>query len=206
MGCNEAVVTEVGYWVHAFRGQRPASVLPERSGTEDGRAEIQFRAEEGTVCLTRGQIAALFDTTKQNVSLHMRNILAEGKVGESVVKQSLTPASDGKRYRAQIYILDAVFAVGYRVRSPRGVQFRRCATTVLREYLIKGFAMDDEQLKDPKRDYLDDLLHRLRAIRASEPRFHRKVRDLLALSFDYDPASRTAAASLLESRTRRTLP
>lgn len=161
--------------------------------TEDGRAEIQLRAEEGTVWLTQGQMAALFDTTKQNVSLHMRNILAEGEVGESVVKQSLTPASDGKRYRTKIYSLDAILSVGYRVRSPRGAQFRRWATTVLREYLVKGFAMDDERLKDPRRDYFDELLDRIRGIRASEARFYRKIRDILALSSDYDPASHMAS-------------
>ena len=157
--------------------------------TEDGQAEIQLRAEEGTVWLTQAQMAELFDTTKQNVSLHLRNILAEGEVGQSVVKESLIPASDGKRYRVKIYNLDAILAVGYRVRSSRGVQFRRWATTVLREYLVKGFAMDDERLKDPARDYFDELLDRIRAIRASEARFYRKVRDLLSLSSDYDPVS-----------------
>lgn len=161
--------------------------------TEDGQAAIQLRAEEGTVWLTQAQMAELFDTTKQNVSLHMRNILAEGEVGQSVVKESLIPATDGKRYRVKTYNLDAILAVGYRVRSPRGVQFRRWATTVLREYLVKGFAMDDERLKDPARDYFDELLDRIRAIRASEARFYRKVRDLLSLSSDYDPVSHTAS-------------
>lgn len=161
--------------------------------TEDGRAEIQLRADEGTVWLTQAQMAELFDTTKQNVSLHLRNIMAEGEVGRSVVKESLIPASDGKRYRTKIYNLDAILAVGYRVRSPRGVQFRRWATTVLREYLVKGFAMDDERLKDPDRDYFAELLDRIRAIRASEARFYRKVRDILALSSDYDPASHTVS-------------
>lgn len=89
--------------------------------TEDGQAAIQLRAEEGTVWLTQAQLAELFDTTKQNVSLHLRNILAEGEVGQSVVKESLIPASDGKRYRVKIYNLDAILAVGYRVRSPHGV-------------------------------------------------------------------------------------
>ena len=161
--------------------------------TEDGQAEIQLRAADGTVWLTQAQIAELFDTTKQNVSLHMSNILAEGEVGQSVVKQSLIPASDGKRYQTKIYNLDAILAVGYRVRSPRGVQFRRWATTVLREYLVKGFAMNDERLEDPSRDYFAELLDRIRAIRASEARFYRKVRDLLALSSDYDSASHTAS-------------
>ncbi len=133
--------------------------------TEDGQAQIQLRAEEGTVWLTQAQMAELFDTTKQNVSLHMRNILADGEVGPSVVKETLIPAPDGKRYRTKIYNLDAILAVGYRVRSPRGVQFRRWATTVLREYLVKGFAMDAERLKDPDRDYFDELLERIRDIR-----------------------------------------
>ena len=133
--------------------------------TEDSRAEIQLRAEQGTVWLTQAQMAELFDTTKQNVSLHMTNILAEGEAGPSVVKESLIPVSDGKRYRTKICNLDAILAVGYRVRSPRGVQFRRWATTVLSEYLVKGFAMNDEWLKDPDRDYFDELLERIRDIR-----------------------------------------
>ena len=159
--------------------------------TEDGRAQIQLRAEEGTVWLTQAQMAELFDTTKQNVSLHMRNILADAELAPSVVKESLIPAADGKRYRTKTYSLQAILAVGYRVRSPRGVQFRRWATTVLREYLVKGYAMNDERLKDPDRDYFDELLERIRDIRASEARFYRKVRDLLSLSADYDSTSST---------------
>ena len=117
---------------------------------EDGRAEIQLRAVDGTVWLTQAQMAELFDTTKQNVSLHLRNILSGGELAEeSVVKESLTTAADGKAYRTKLYSLDAVLAVGYRVRSPRGMQFRRWATSTLKEYLVKGFAMDDGRLKDP---------------------------------------------------------
>ena len=162
--------------------------------TEDGAAEIQLRAIEGTVWLTQAEIAALFDTTKQNVSLHVRNILAEGELAsESVVKDVLTTAADGKAYRTKIYNLDTILAVGYRVRSPRGVQFRRWATTTLKDYLVKGFAMNDERLKSPGWDYFDELLERIRDIRASEARFYQKVRDILALSEDYDPVLPTVS-------------
>ena len=158
--------------------------------TVDGRTEIQLSAIDGTVWLTQAQMAELFGTTKQNVSLHLRNILLGGELAEeSVVKKSLTTAADGKAYRTKIYSLDAILAVGYRVRSPRGVQFRRWATSTLTEYLVKGFAMDDGRLKDPAWDHFDELLERIRDIRASEARFFQKVRDILALSEDYDPKS-----------------
>ncbi len=157
--------------------------------TEDGRAAIQLRAVDGTVWLTQADIAALFDTTKQNVSLHLKNIFADGELTPgAVVKESLTTAADGKAYQTQHYNLDAILAVGYRVRSPRGSQFRRWATTVLRDYLVKGFALHDERLKEPGGlDYFDELLARIREIRASEKRFYQKVRDLFkASSVDYD--------------------
>lgn len=161
--------------------------------TEDGAATIGLRAVGGTVWLTQLEMAELFDTTKQNVSLHLNNILAERElVAESVVKESLTTAADGKSYRTKVYNLDAILSVGYRVRSPRGTQFRRWATTVLREYLIKGFVMDDARLKDSAYDYFDELLERIRDIRASEARFYQKIRDILALSEDYDPKSGAA--------------
>jgi hypothetical protein len=161
--------------------------------TEDGAATIGLRAVGGTVWLTQLEMAELFDTTKQNVSLHLNNILAEGElVAESVVKESLTTAADGKSYRTKVYNLDAILSVGYRVRSPRGTQFRRWATTVLREYLIKGFVIDDARLKDSTYDYFDELLERIRDIRASEARFYQKIRDILALSEDYDPKSGAA--------------
>ena len=166
--------------------------------TEDGRTQIQLRAPDGTVWLTQAQMAELFATTKQNVSLHVRRVLADGELTvESTVKEYLTVQTEGTRKVRRVvnlYRLDMILAVGYRVRSPRGVQFRRWATTVLREYLVKGFAMQDERLKDPNADYFDELLERLRDIRASEARFYRKVRDILALSEDYDPASRAATA------------
>jgi len=155
--------------------------------TEDGTGQFFLRAEGGTVWLTQLELAELFQTTKQNISLHIRNVLSEGELeANSVVKEDLTTASDGKRYRTQLYNLDLILAVGYRVKSPRGTQFRQWATAHLKEYLVKGFVMDDERLKDPARwDYFDELLRRIRDIRASEKRFYQQVRDLFALSVDY---------------------
>ena len=157
--------------------------------TADGRSQIKLRAEQHTVWLTQLEMADLFDATKQNISLHLKNIFGEGElVEDSVVKESLTTAADGKRYQTLLYNLDAILAVGYRVRSPRGVQFRRWASVILKEYLTKGFAMDDERLKNPdgRPDFFDEMLERIRDIRASEKRFYQKVRDLFALSSDYD--------------------
>jgi hypothetical protein len=157
--------------------------------TDDGRSQIKLRAKDQTVWLTQLEMAELFDATKQNISLHLKNILEDGELDEgSVVKESLTTAADGKAYSTKLYNLDAILAVGYRVRSPRGVQFRRWASTVLKEYLLKGFVMDDERLKNPdgRPDYFDEMLERIRHIRASEKRFYQKVRDLFALSSDYD--------------------
>ena len=157
--------------------------------TEDGRSQIRLRADRETVWLTQLEMADLFDATKQNISLHLKNILEDGELEPgAVVKESLTTAADGKRYSTLLYNLDAILAVGYRVRSPRGVQFRRWASTILKEFLLKGFVMDDERLKNPdgRPDYFDEMLERIRDIRASEKRFYQKVRDLFALSSDYD--------------------
>jgi hypothetical protein len=166
---------------------------------EDGSAAIQLRAEGGTVWLTQLEMATLFDTSKQNVSLHIKNILAEGELAEAAtVKESLTVQTEGKRQVRRgnlLYNLDMILAVGYRVRSPRGTQFRQWATTHLREYLVKGFVMDDERLKEPGGwDYFDELLARIRDIRASEKRFYQKIRDIYATAVDYD--SRSEAAQL----------
>ena len=157
--------------------------------TEDGRSQIKLRAQEDTVWLTQLEMAELFATSKQNIGQHLKSIFEEGELEESsVVKQHFTTAADGKDYSTKLYNLDAILAVGYRVRSPRGVQFRRWASTILKEYLTKGFVMDDERLKNPdgRPDYFDEMLERIRDIRASEKRFYQKVRDLLALSSDYD--------------------
>ncbi len=157
--------------------------------SEDGQARVQLRAERGTVWLTQLEMAELFLTTKQNIAKHLKAIFTENELSqESVVNYWLTTAADGKNYRVAHYNLDAILAVGYRVRSPRGVQFRRWASTVLAEYLKKGFAMDDERLKNPdgRPDYFDEMLARIRDIRASEKRFYQKMRDLFALAVDYD--------------------
>lgn len=160
--------------------------------SDDGRTRLDLRVESQTVWLTQLEIAELFQTTKQNVSLHAKNIFEDGELAEdSVVKESLTTAADGKRYQTKLYNLDLILAIGYRVRSPRGVQFRQWATTHLKEYLVKGFVMDDERLKNPGGwDYFDELLARIREIQASEKRFYQKVRDLFALSSDYQTRER----------------
>lgn len=158
--------------------------------TDDGAAQFYLRAEGGTVWLTQLELADLFQTTKQNISLHIKNILAEGELAAmATVKEYLTVQTEGARQikrPVQLYNLDLILAVGYRVRSPRGTQFRQWATTHLKEYLIKGFVLDDARLKDPAGwDYFDELLQRIRDIRASEKRFYQKVRDLFALTVDY---------------------
>jgi hypothetical protein len=158
--------------------------------TDDGLARIQLRALDGNVWLSQVEIAELFATTKQNVSLHAKNILAEQELKvEATVKESLTVQSEGARKVRRstlLYSLPMILAIGYRVRSPRGTQFRQWATAHLGEYLVKGFVMDDERLKNPGGwDYFDELLARIREIRASEKRFYQKVRDLFALSADY---------------------
>jgi hypothetical protein len=160
--------------------------------TDDGRSQIKLRAKDQTVWLTQLEMAELFDATKQNISLHLKNLFEEGELDPAAtVKESLTVQIEGSRKvqrPVNLYNLDAILAVGYRVRSPRGVQFRRWASTVLKDYLIKGFVLDDERLKNPdgRPDYFDEMLERIRDIRASEKRFYQKVRDLLALSSDYD--------------------
>ncbi len=162
--------------------------------TEDGKSQIQLHAENDSVWLSQLKIAELFNATKQNISLHLKNIFEEGELEPiSAVKESLTTAADGKNYNTKLYNLDAILAVGYRVRSPRGVQFRRWANTVLKEYLIKGFVMDDQRLKNPdgRPDHFDEMLERIREIRASEKRFYQKVRDLFSLSNDYDKTDRS---------------
>jgi len=150
---------------------------------------LRVRIEGETVWLTQAQMADLFQTTKQNISLHINNVLSEGELEQDrVVKDYLTTASDGKQYQTLHYSLDAIIAVGYRVRSNRGTQFRQWATATLSEYLVKGFAMDDERLKEGRnlgKDYFDELLERIRDIRASERRFYQKITDIYATSIDY---------------------
>jgi hypothetical protein len=163
---------------------------------EDGRSRIQVRLEGETVWMTQALMAELYQTTKQNISLHIQNIFEEGEADPSAtVKQYLTVQTEGSRQVRRAtdhYNLDVILAVGYRVRSHRGTQFRRWATERLREYLVKGFTLDDERLKEgrgPGADYFDELLERIREIRASEKRFYQKIRDLFALAVDYDAAT-----------------
>ena len=161
--------------------------------TEDGRSQIKLRAKNETVWLSQREMAQLFDVSTDNVGLHLKNIFADGELEEKpVTEESSVTAADGKNYLTKLYSLDAILAVGYRVRSPRGVQFRRWASTILKEYLTKGFVMDDERLKNPdgRPDYFDEMLARIRDIRASEKRFYQKVRDLFALSSDYDKSDK----------------
>ncbi len=161
--------------------------------TEDGKTAIHLKAQGETVWLTQLEIADLFQTTKQNISLHIKNILSTNELSEAVVKDNLTTAADGKRYKTKLYNLSMILAIGYRVESQRGVQFRRWATIHLQEFLVKGFVMDDARLKEPKPwDYFDEWLERIREIRASEKRFYQKVRDIYATAVDYDPKSEQA--------------
>ena len=152
--------------------------------TADGKASVSLYAKDGMIWMNQNQLAELFDTSKQNISLHIINILEENELVEkSVVKEYLTTAADGKEYKVIFYSLDMILAIGFRVRSKRGTQFRVWANKNLKEYLMKGFAMDDERLKNPdgRPDYFDELLERIRDIRGSEKRFYQKVRDLFAL-------------------------
>lgn len=171
---------------------------------DDGLTQVYLRAEGGSAWLSQGEMAELFATSKQNISLHIRNILKDKELAEeSVVKESLTTAADGKNYRTQLYRLEMILAVGYRVRSPRGTQFRQWATAHLAQYLVKGFIMDDERLKNPGGwDYFDELLARIREIRASEKRFYQKVRDLFALSADYRADDRDAQIFFAEVQNK----
>ncbi len=157
--------------------------------SEDGRSSVALYARDGSVWLNQLQMAELFATSKQNVGYHIANILKDKELKEdSVVKEYFTTASDGKKYKVIFYSLEMIMAVGFRVRSVRGVQFRQWANRHLAEFLQKGFVMDMERLKNPdgRPDYFDELLSQIRDIRASEKRFYQKVRDLFKLSVDYD--------------------
>ena len=168
--------------------------------TEDGQAKISLTLQDGTVWLNQLQIAELFQTTKQNISKHIKAIFADGELDEKVVvNYQLTTtkhgAIEGKMQHKPVafYNLDMILAIGYRVRSPRGIQFRLYASTILKEYLEKGFAMDDERLKEAGGGhYFKELLARVRDIRSSEKVFYRQVLDLFATSIDYDKCSKEA--------------
>jgi len=173
--------------------------------TDDGKASVALMAKDGTVWMNQNQLAELFATSKQNISLHIINILKEGELEQnSVVKEYLTTAKDGKKYKVTFYSLDMILAIGFRVRSKRGTQFRIWANRNLKEYMIKGFVMDDERLKNPdgRPDYFDELLERIREIRASEKRFYQKLRDLFALSSDYDKTDKATQMFFAETQNK----
>lgn len=173
--------------------------------TPDGKASIALYAKDGMVWMNQNQLAELFDTSKQNIGQHISNILNDNELYEnSVVKNYFTTASDGKQYKVTFYALDMILAIGFRVRSKRGTQFRQWANQNLKEYMIKGFVMDDERLKNPdgRPDYFDELLERIRDIRASEKRFYQKVRDLFALSSDYDATDKATQMFFAETQNK----
>jgi hypothetical protein len=160
--------------------------------TDDGQTRIQMRAEGGTVWLTQLEMAELFQTTPQNITLHVKALYAEGEVDPaSTCKDYLQVRHEGSRRvrrTLKIYNLDVILAVGYRARSHRGTQFRQWATTHLREFLVKGFALDDRRLKEAGGgSYFDELLARIRDIRSSEKLFYKKVLEIYATSVDYEP-------------------
>ena len=160
--------------------------------TEDGRTRVQCRFENETIWLTQKLMAELFQKDVRTINEHIQNVFEEGELSpESVIRKFRITAADGKTYDTQHYNLEVVISVGYRVKSPRGTQFRIWATQRLREYLVKGFTMDDERLKNPpgkgQQDYFDELLERIRDIRSSERRFYQKVLDIYATSVDYTP-------------------
>ena len=162
--------------------------------TEDGKTKIDVHIDGETVWLNQGQMVELFQTSKQNISLHIRNCFREGELAEKqVVKEYLTTANDGKSYKTKHYNLDVIISVGYRVKSHRGTQFRIWATERLREYIIKGFTLNDDLLKQSGGgNYFDELLERIRDIRSSEKVFWRKVLDIYATSIDYDPSTQNS--------------
>jgi hypothetical protein len=173
--------------------------------TKDGKASVALYAKDGSVWMNQQQLAELFNTSKQNISLHIINVLEENELAEkSVVKDYLTTATDGKNYNVTFYSLEMILAIGFRVRSKRGTQFRQWANRNLKEYMVKGFVMDDERLKNPdgRPDYFDELLARIRDIRSSEKRFYQKVRDLFALSSDYDSTDKATQMFFAETQNK----
>lgn len=173
--------------------------------TPDGKARVTLYARDGNVWMNQNQIAELFDTSVPNISMHMAKILRESELSENtVVKYYLTTATDGKQYDVAFYSLEMILAIGFRVRSKRGTQFRIWANTTLKAYMQKGFVIDDERLKnaDGRPDYFDELLERIRDIRASEKRFYQKIKDLLSLSSDYDASDKATQMFFAETQNK----
>lgn len=173
--------------------------------TDDGQAKVSLLAKDGTVWCTQAQMAELFNVQRAAISKHLKNLFEDGEVDKnSVVSILETTAADGKKYKVAFYSLDTILAVGFRVRSPRGTQFRRWANSTLKEYLQKGYILDVERLKNPggRPDYFDELLEKIRDIRASEKRFYQKLRDLFALSSDYSKTDRSAISFFSEVQNK----
>jgi len=173
--------------------------------TDDGEATVALYSRDGNIWLNQAQLAELFATSVPNISMHASKIFEERELQEnSVVKDYLTTAADGKEYSVRHYCLPMILAIGFRVRSPRGTQFRQWANRHLHEFITKGFIMDDERLKNPdgRPDYFDEMLARIRDIRASEKRFYQKVRDLFALSSDYEPDDKATQMFFAETQNK----
>ena len=173
--------------------------------TSDGKSAVALHAKDENVWMNQNQLSELFDTSKQNISIHVINILKEAELSEeSVVKDYLTTAADQKVYNVTFYSLEMILAIGFRVKSKRGVQFRKWANENLKQYMIKGFVMDDDRLKNPdgRPDYFDELLERIRDVRASEKRFYQKVRDLFSLSSDYDKTDKATQMFFAETQNK----
>jgi hypothetical protein len=173
--------------------------------TADGQASVALYAQDGNIWMNQNQLAELFATSKQNIGQHISKILEESELeNNSVVKNYFTTADDGKKYNVTFYSLDMVLAIGFRVRSKRGTQFRIWANKNLKEYMVKGFVMDDDRLKnsDGRPDYFDELLERIRDIRSSEKRFYQKIKDLFALSSDYDADDKSTQMFFAETQNK----
>lgn len=173
--------------------------------TQDGKTSVSLLTKDGTVWMNQSQLAELFATSVPNISTHISNILEDKElIEDSVIKDYLTTAADGKKYSVTFYALEMILAIGFRVRSKRGIQFRQWANRNLKEYMVKGFVMDDERLKNPdgRPDYFDELLARIRDIRASEKRFYQKVRDLFALSSDYDATDKATQMFFADAQNK----
>ncbi len=165
--------------------------------TEGRQTKLEVRLEGETVWLTQKALAELYQTSVPNINIHIQNIYNERELAEnSVIKDSLITASDGKKYRVKLYNLDMILSVGYRIKSRTAIHFRQWATTRLREYIIKGFLLDEERLKNPHQpfDYFEELLRRIQDIRTSERRFYQKITDIYATSADYDPTEQISLA------------
>lgn len=173
--------------------------------TNDGKCKVSLLVQDNEAWLTQNQLAELFSTSVQNISEHIKNILSDNELDEiSVIKDFLITAQDGKQYTVKHYSLPMILAIGFRVRSPRGVQFRKWANSTLQHYLEKGFLIDSERLKNPqgRLDYFDELLAQIRDIRASEMRFYQKIRELFSLSGDYDKTDKSTQMFFAETQNK----